>query len=560
MKQTQGFIVPAILMGAAALMAISSLYLWHQVADLNLGATNFVGGERYRLAGSGVAAADTSITLSSFTYGPNSVELLMADFGSIGYATIEPGTANKEFISFTTVTQNANNSQATLGSVTRGLNFVAPYTASTTLRLAHSGGSTVIISNPPQLYSRAVFQDNTSTISGVWTFSATSGRPLYNQHPTWADIASTTFADKDYVDAVATSGAADATEAVKGLVELATQAEMQAGTATGSTGARLGLQADYANSTSSATTTVVITKTGGKISQGFLDLTESWTFSATTTFASTTQLNGTVNIGASGLTFNDSTTQTTAGSIINIQTFNANATWTKPTVGTYAYVRAWGAGGGGGATATGEGGGGGGGGAYTEAWFLLSDLGATETVTIGAGGANATSTNSGGRGATTTFGTWVTARAGGGGAGNSGANSGGGGGGAGNGGGGANGSGVTGGAAGVISTIEVGAGGAGSNTNGAGNKSYIGGGGGGGGGATTAGAGGATIYGGGGGGGGAGTTAGAGGDSTFAGDGGAGSTGGANATAGSAPGGGGGGASTGTSGAGAAGRVIVIVF
>lgn len=71
---------------------------------------------------------------------------------------------------------------------------------------------------------------------------------------------------------------------------------------------------------------------------------------------------------------------------VDYQAFTASGTWTKPS-GTSAdsrvFVQIWGAGGGGynsGASASG-----GGGGAYAEVWWLASQLGSTESVTVGTG-------------------------------------------------------------------------------------------------------------------------------------------------------------------------------
>ena len=99
------------------------------------------------------------------------------------------------------------------------------------------------------------------------------------------------------------------------------------------------------------------------------------------------------------------------------QEFTSSGTWTKPDSINYVMVEVWGAGGGGasGDRSTGTiGGSGGGGGAYIYKIFRASDLGATETVTIGAGGTGGTALtangygNSGTVGGNTTFGTKLT--------------------------------------------------------------------------------------------------------------------------------------------------------
>lgn len=95
---------------------------------------------------------------------------------------------------------------------------------------------------------------------------------------------------------------------------------------------------------------------------------------------------------------------------INVQTFTASGTWTKPSgyaAGSRVFVQAWGGGGSGGKGSTKTGGGGGG---YNERWLLLSDMGATETITVGTGGAAVTASNTdGNNGNNTTVGSLVTA-------------------------------------------------------------------------------------------------------------------------------------------------------
>lgn len=117
-----------------------------------------------------------------------------------------------------------------------------------------------------------------------------------------------------------------------------------------------------------------------------------------------------------------------AGGSANIQEFTTSGTWTKPSGVNFVMVEVWGAGGGGSAGAKGastsqeEGGGGGGGGAYAQKLFVASDLGSSETVTIGAGGSGAagqTTNNTAGvagsEGGYTSFGSWLKAFGGGGG-------------------------------------------------------------------------------------------------------------------------------------------------
>jgi hypothetical protein len=213
-------------------------------------------------------------------------------------------------------------------------------------------------------------------------------------------------------------------------------------------------------------------------------------------------------------------------------------TWTKATGLKRVRVQAWG-GGGGGSSGVSTNGGGGGGGGYFEAWFEASELGATETVTVGAGGASVTGNSAGNAGANSTFGSLLTAFGGAGGA--------------------VNGNTSNGGAGGGVQTGDIVLRGAGGVTAVGGVGVLYGGGGGGGANTNTGLAGGTALYGGAGGGASGYTTSGAGGTSRYGGNGGTGSTS-SNGTAGSVPAGGGGGSHTGASGAGGNGRVIVTEY
>ncbi len=242
----------------------------------------------------------------------------------------------------------------------------------------------------------------------------------------------------------------------------------------------------------------------------------------------------------------------------DIQTFTSSGTWTKPSgfpSTAMVLIQGWGAGASGGfnTNATTRAGGGGGG-SYREVWKPLSELGATETVTIGAGGASqAVSNTAGVNGGNTTFGAHLTARGG------------------------------TGGNVSAAGEADGGAGGGLFATAATGTRSndvtweegwgalstvdtpgYFGntiGGGGGAAGTISGSAGGSSVYGGGGGGGVKhGGTNGAGGSSVYGGAGSAGAATGTSAS-GTQPGGGGGGNAGGTaSGAGGDGKCVVTVF
>jgi hypothetical protein len=116
-------------------------------------------------------------------------------------------------------------------------------------------------------------------------------------------------------------------------------------------------------------------------------------------------LNGTV-----GVTFPDTTTQSTAAGAVDVQTFDESGTWTKPISGSMVRIQVWGGGGGGArntttAVTTGSGGGG-----YNEIVIPLSTLASTETVTVGAGGTGRTaSAGNGTAGGASSFGTLCTA-------------------------------------------------------------------------------------------------------------------------------------------------------
>lgn len=150
-------------------------------------------GGTYRLRSS-IGTTNTSITLSSFTEPISGTPITMSNLNSdIGYATIDPqSSSRKEFISFTGITQNADGT-ATLTGVSRGLGFLYPHTASTTLRKSHPGQSILILSDSPQLFNEYARRRSDETITGLWTIPT----PTSASNP----------ATKAYVDSVVNGGA-----------------------------------------------------------------------------------------------------------------------------------------------------------------------------------------------------------------------------------------------------------------------------------------------------------------------------------------------------------------
>lgn len=227
------------------------------------------------------------------------------------------------------------------------------------------------------------------------------------------------LATKKYADDISVAGATNATTTTQGLVELGTQAEIDAGTATGGTGASLVATPattrakkynDYiadAGANDSYAITVVPAITAYVAGQEF-------TFKANTLNTGACTLN-VCALGAKDIkkNYNEdlSTGDIVANQIVkvvydgtNMQMVSKNigitpvvrtylnaaspATWTKPVGLKYVVVEVQAGGGGGGSSDTNRtSGSGGAGGGYSRKLIPVTSLGTTETVTIGAGGA-----------------------------------------------------------------------------------------------------------------------------------------------------------------------------
>jgi hypothetical protein len=200
----------------------------------------FYQTQPFTLNGAGISIGATSITLSSMLDIQGNA-VMMTSFGTKGYGTLDPGNgAQEEQISFTGITQNGDGS-ATLTGVSTVL-FNYPYTETSGTTKTHIGGAVFVISNTAGFYNQFATTANDETITSLYTFNIL---PQSTATPS----NSKDFATKTYVDATVASGASNASTTVKGIVQEATQAQTDAKTAAGSTGAELYLNPQTARST-----------------------------------------------------------------------------------------------------------------------------------------------------------------------------------------------------------------------------------------------------------------------------------------------------------------------
>lgn len=190
-----------------------------------------------------------------------------------GYFTLEPGTSREESIVCTSASSTLN----ALTGCTRGLAASgSDETGSSARAYSHNAGSKVIMTDIAQFFGNFVDITNSQTVGGIKHFT---------NNPTTSTTTPTSenqIITKKYVDDSVVAGGAIGSEILPGIWEGATVIEMTSGVATSTYNGsdyNLILQSKYANATSSATTTIPITKSNGKLSQSFIDLTEDFDFS-----------------------------------------------------------------------------------------------------------------------------------------------------------------------------------------------------------------------------------------------------------------------------------------
>ena len=354
----------------------------------------FVQANNLYLAGSGVIIGATSISLTSLKDIYGNV-LTIADFGDKGYVTLEPDTTNEESATFTGITANANGTYTLTGVKTTLAKD--PYTETSGLLRQHSGGTIVCISDTVAFWNTFGNKSNTGTWTAVQTF-ATGATPIITDAPSSA----TQAANKGYIDGVAIAGAPDSSTILKGISKMSVApASATSPIAVGDNDPRVPTQNENDALVGTSGTAV---STSNKLVDN-----------ADTSNTIVANKVARYNAGGTGIT------GLPPG--VDVQTFTANGTWTKPTNAKLVYIEVVGGGGSGGGGSSGgatprPGGSGGGGGSISIRNFNASDLSSTVTVTVGVattGGAGGVSGNGsdGSAGNQSSFGAYVKAYGGG---------------------------------------------------------------------------------------------------------------------------------------------------
>jgi hypothetical protein len=144
------------------------------------------------LAGVGVSVGNTSMTLQSFVDLKGN-PLTMANFGIVGNGTMQPGEQGyEEPISWTGIVQNSDGT-ATLTGIESVLG-VYPNTGTSGFSLNHGWGTNFVVSNTSGFFSTWANTQNSETIGAPWVFAAEAE----NANPK-IDSNSYAFTSLDYI-------------------------------------------------------------------------------------------------------------------------------------------------------------------------------------------------------------------------------------------------------------------------------------------------------------------------------------------------------------------------
>jgi len=185
--------------------------------------------------------------------------------------TLDEGTSLEEFACGTA-------SSTAVTAMIRGVDPIDGDLEVTALKKAHRRGASVKVTTYPITGILARILNGDETIPNAISYATSTAGFI---------TSAAQLTHKAYVDGVAVAGASNADTSTKGIVEIATTAEVASGTTTGGTGAVLVPPASMFSSTTASLTLVPVTQSTGKLKQAWLDLTEVFSFSAISS-ASTT--------------------------------------------------------------------------------------------------------------------------------------------------------------------------------------------------------------------------------------------------------------------------------
>lgn len=273
-----------------------------------------------------ISTSDTSMTLVS-----NS---LRGGSSLSGYQcfTIDEGRSDAEFVCGTI-------SGTTVSNLERGIDPMTGTSTTASLKHAHRVGANVKVTDFPVIQRLRHLVNGTDYLPNPIAYDDVSTSTLANH------VNRQVLSTLDYVDFIGSSGCSNATESVRGCGELATGAEAASSTSAGSTGARLILPASIATDTpaqsSVSASKVVVSDLSGYIKQGWLNLTQHFSFSSIfATNASTTNATSTNLSVTSGYTYFRNVLNLWPSSQGSANQFlkndgSGNLSWSNPTAARY---------------------------------------------------------------------------------------------------------------------------------------------------------------------------------------------------------------------------------
>lgn len=206
----------------------------------------------------------------------------------------------------------------------RGIDAATGATNIASLQFAHRVGADVKITDYPILTLLGNIMNGQSSLPNMLYYDPSVSNAVLG-------ASTTALASVAYANAIAVSGAPNAAQGVKGIVELASLGQMKAGTVTGTTGAALIPQNQYATSSNDIKTThLPITQTDGTLNPNFFNgLNNNYSpafasTTATTTFTGNIQVNGATNFNSTTTLTAVIATSTTATSTFSGSIFVAN--------------------------------------------------------------------------------------------------------------------------------------------------------------------------------------------------------------------------------------------